>query len=136
MTESIEPVERRRRQRFLARRRGEHCFWAQIEGARVALLDLSLEGFAMPAEASPASGTAFAFVLERAGVPDQIRGRAHVVNRVGGAEGGQAGCLFDALDDDGRTRLEEWLTAHVLGNASVPITEKDAAAIVTGPSLI
>jgi hypothetical protein len=135
MTESNESTERRARQRFLAKRRGEHCFWAVIGGVRVALLDLSLEGFAMPAEVSPAGGS-FEFVLQRAGVPDEIRGRAQVVNRVGGPEGGQAGCLFDAIEGDGRERLAEWLTAHVLVNASVPITEKDAVAIVSGPSLI
>ncbi len=129
-------TERRRRQRFLALRRGETCFWAQIDGRRTPLLDLSLEGFGIPDDAVLPADGGFEVVLHRAGVPDEIRARAHVVNRVAHPSGGQVGCLFDTLEGDGRERLEEWLTVHVLANASVPITEKDAVAIVSGPSLV
>lgn len=136
MTESAESSERRRRQRFIARRRGAVCFWVLVAGERHALHDLSLEGFAMPAAAVSGLAQPFAFVLQRDGVPDEIRGQARVVNVVRADSGEQAGCLFELLERDGPARLEDWLTAHVLANASVPITERDAVAIVSGPSLI
>ncbi len=132
----LETTERRKRQRFIAKRRGEYCFWALIDGERLPLLDLSLEGFGIPASSPPSSDRSFHFVLQRANVPDEISGRARVVNYLSSAEGGQAGCLFDSLDGEGASRLEDWLTAHVLASASVPITEKDASRIVSGPSLI
>ena len=37
---------------------------------------------------------------------------------------------------DGAERLRDWLIALVIMTASVRISEKDAAAIVAGPSLI
>jgi len=40
------------------------------------------------------------------------------------------------LQGDGVERLRDWLIAHVIMSATVRITEKDAAAIVNGPSLI
>ncbi|NMG04246.1 PilZ domain-containing protein, partial [Azoarcus taiwanensis] len=43
---------------------------------------------------------------------------------------------FEPLEPAAIERLEDWLAAHVLMNASVPINERDAARIVTGPSLI
>jgi len=52
------------------------------------------------------------------------------------AASGQAGCRFRALEGDGAERLRDWLIALVIMNASVRISEKDAAAIVEGPSLI
>jgi hypothetical protein len=134
--EMVETAERRKCQRFVAKRRGEYCFFGVIDGQRLPLVDLSLDGFAIPAASPPPSDRSFEFVLQRTDVPDEISGRARVVNYLSSADGGQAGCLFDALDGDGRSRLEDWLTAHVLANASVPISEKDAARIVSGPSLV
>jgi len=136
MTDEIDTVERRRRQRFLATRHGERCFWAMIDGRRVPLCDLSVEGFAMPSDSPPPADRSFEFVLVREGVPDEIRGRARVVNYLHGVSGGQAGCLFEQIEGDGRSRLVEWLTTHVLMSACVPISEQDADAIVSGPSLI
>lgn len=127
-------AERRRIQRFLALRRGEPWFWVVIDGERIPLRDISVDGFAITAEAPLASGEAFDFVLHREGVPDQIRGRAKLVNFVGSVA--QAGCRFVALEDGGAERLRDWLIALVIMNASVRISEKDAAAIVAGPSLI
>ena len=86
------------------------------------------------AEAPPAAGEAFDFELHREGVPDRIRGRAQSVNFI--AAVAQAGCRFLVLEDDGADRLRDWLVALVIMNASVRISEKDAAAIVAGPSLI
>ena len=39
--------ERRSKQRFVARRRGEPCFWLVLDGQRIALNDLSAEGFSL-----------------------------------------------------------------------------------------
>ncbi len=132
----IETAERRSRQRFVAKWRGDYCFWALIDGERKPLVDLSLEGFAVPAGSPPRSDECIAFVLQRANVPDEIRGQARVVNYLSAPDGGQVGCVFEHLDGDGQARLEDWLTAHVLMNATVPISEKEAALIVSGPSLI
>ena len=128
------PAERRGCQRFVARRRGEPCFWVVMDGVRIPLNDLSADGFSYPSATPPASGEVFDFVLQREGVPDEIRGRAVVVNFL--AASAQAGCAFASLDGDGAERLRDWLIAHVLMTATVRITEKDAAAIVSGPSLI
>lgn len=40
--------ERRKRQRFVARRWGSVCFWVVIDGERLPVNDLSLEGFSVP----------------------------------------------------------------------------------------
>jgi len=127
-------AERRRIQRFLALRRGEPWFWVVIDGERIPLRDISVDGFAITAEGPPAAGEAFEFELHREGVPDRIRGRAQSVNFI--ASVSQAGCRFLTLQDDGADRLRDWLVALVIMNASVRISEKDAAAIVAGPSLI
>lgn len=132
----MDGIERRSRQRFVARWRGEYCFWALMDGERRPLVDLSLEGFAVPAARPAGTGEVFDFVLQRANVPDEIRGRARVVNHIDMPSGAQTGCLFVDLDGDGRDRLQDWLTAHVLANATVPISERDAASIVSGRSLI
>ena len=73
-------------------------------------------------------------MLQREGVPDEIRGRAETVNYL--ADAAQMGCRFLSIEGDGAQRLHDWLIAHVIVSASVRITEKDAAAIVAGPSLI
>ena len=127
-------AERRRIQRFLGQRRGQPYLWVTIGSERVALRDISVDGFAIAAAAPPAGGKPFDFVLQREGVPDQIRGRAQAVNFI--AATGQAGCRFLVLEGDGAERLRDWLIALVIMNASVRISEKDAAAIVAGPSLI
>lgn len=129
-------VERRRRQRFVAKRRGEFCFWALIEGERFPLQDLSIEGFGVQVFPGFELDKVFPFVLRRAGVPDEVRGLARAVNKVDAGVGALGGFLFESFEVDGRARLEEWLTAHVLASATVPISEKDATAIVSGRSLI
>ena len=127
-------AERRRNQRFVARRRGEPCFWVVMAEQRVALNDLSAEGFSYPSSRPREIGEAFDFVLQREGVPDEIRGRAETVNHL--ANAAQTGCHFVRMEDGGAERLRDWLIAHVIMTASVRITEKDAAAIVAGPSLV
>ena len=129
-------AERRARQRFVATRRGDICFWALVNGVRRPLNDLSLEGFSLPASADLETGHCFSFVLQREGVPDRIDGQARVVNQVGTGQERKAGCRFAEVDEEGVLRLKDWLVAHVLANATVRISERDAANIVSGPSLI
>ena len=71
-----EVVERRKRQRFLVQRGGASCFRVSISGERLAVLDLSLEGFAMSAHTPPEANREFAFVLHCEGTKEI--GRAHV----------------------------------------------------------
>ena len=73
-------------------------------------------------------------MLQREGLPDEIRGRAETVSYL--ADAAQTGCHFLGIEGDGAQRLRDWLIAHVIVSASVRITEKDAAAIVAGPSLV
>lgn len=138
MNEAVkdDTAERRSRQRFVASRRGDTCFWALVNGVRRPLNDLSLEGFSLPASADLETGLGFSFVLQREGVPDRIEGHARVVNQVGLGQERKAGCRFTEVDEDGVARLKDWLVAHVLASATVRISERDAAAIVSGPSLI
>ncbi|MDR0702246.1 MAG: PilZ domain-containing protein [Azoarcus sp.] len=126
--------ERRINQRFVARLRGEPCFWALVAGERIALNDISLKGFALPATPAFALGTQFDFTLLREGVPDEIRGRAEITGLFD--EGSVAGCRIIRFEGDGPERLQDWLVAHVIRSATVRITEKDAAAIVAGHSLV
>ncbi|MDD3674049.1 MAG: PilZ domain-containing protein [Thauera propionica] len=126
--------DRRGSQRFVARRRGEPCFWVVIGGERIALNDISPEGFSFQADDPQAFCEELDFVLLRDSVPDEIRGRARRVNYLAGSA--QLGCRFVTLQGDGVERLRDWLIAHVIMSATVRITEKDAAAIVNGPSLI
>lgn len=131
-----EAGERRGRQRFIAQRRGSECFWAMVDGQpRLPLADLSLEGFGL--SGSYDIGRRMQVVLQRSAVPDEIRATVRVANCFAvGAGGLQAGCMFESFEGDGRERLRDWLVAHVIANATIPITEKDAERIVMGPSLI
>jgi hypothetical protein len=132
-----EASERRINQRFVARLHGEPCFWALVEGERVALDDLSLKGFALPLKPVLACGEQFDFALQRMGVPDAISGRAEVVGLFNeGDETVAAGCRIVRFDGDGQERLQDWLVTHVIRSATVRITEEDAAAIVAGHSLV
>ncbi|MDR2260185.1 MAG: PilZ domain-containing protein [Azoarcus sp.] len=128
--------ERRIHQRFIARLRGAPCFWALVEGQRLALSDLSLRGFALPPPGNCARGAQFDFVLQREGVPDEIRGRAEIANLFGKDEAATAGCRLVKVEGDGLARLHDWLVTHVIRSATVRITEKDADTIVSGHSLI
>ena len=132
----VDHKERRRRQRFVAKRWGSVCFWIVINGQRLPLNDLSLEGFSLPAGVPPLGSGAFPFVLQIDGVPDEVRGMAEGMNFVLGAEGGLFGCRFLSFEGEGAARLHDWLTVHVIATATIRISEKEAAAIVTGPSLI
>lgn len=135
-TAQDDTAERRARQRFAATRRGDVCFWARVNGEQRPLYDLSLEGFSLPVAEDLAIGGEFAFVLQREGVPDRIDGHARVVNQISEGETRKSGCLFVGIDDESGARLKDWLIAHVLANATVRINERDATAIVSGPSLV
>ncbi|KAB2964492.1 PilZ domain-containing protein [Zoogloea sp.] len=141
MADDLTPVdaehsERRRRQRFVARRWGSVCFWVVIDGQRLPLNDLSLEGFSLSMGVPPLGSREFPFALQLEGIPDEIRGVARNMNFVVGEEGGQLGCSFVSFEGDGAARLHDWLTVHVISTATIRISEKEAAAIVSGPSLI
>ncbi len=128
--------ERRKRQRFLARRDGTTCFWIVMDGTRHPLIDLSLEGFGFPGEAHDSVQRDFDFELQLEGIPDKIRGIARVMNHVPGEHGGQIGCCFVSFSGEGREDLLTWLTTHVIWSSSVRLSEKEAVAIVSGPSLV
>ena len=127
--------ERRIHQRFVARLHGEPCFWALIGEERLALNDLSLMGFSLPASPALLPGAQFDFILQREGVPDTIQGCA-VVTGVFGKESPSAGCRIIRFEGDSEERLQDWLVIHVILSATVRISEKDAAAIVSGRSLV
>ncbi len=131
-----EALERRQCQRFIALRWGQPCFWVIYGPQRYGLNDLSLNGFSIPVAGSPGIGENFAFTLVRDGVPDEIRGKATVVNNIPTPNGALAGCEFTSLEADERARLQEWLVTHVIVNATVRITERDALQIVLGRSLV
>lgn len=137
-TSVIENSDRRQNQRFVARRAGTPCFWISFNDTeRPPLDDLSLEGFSMLTQSTQLSiGDVFNFVLYREGVPDEIRGEARAVNHFSTTNGNVIGCRFISLQGDGAERLQEWLVAHVIVNATIRITEKEALAIVQGRSLI
>lgn len=136
MSDTSASNERRTRQRFAAQRDGKTIFWVELDGHRLPLNDLSLEGFSYASEISPELGLEFPFALRLEGIPDRVRGRARIVNYVNGAAGGQVGCRFLSFDGDGAFDLHDWLTVHVITSASVRISEQEAKAIVAGPSLI
>ena len=137
MTMADAPVgERRKRQRFVAKRWGSVCFWAKIDGERLPVNDLSLEGFSVPCGAPLVEARTFPFVLQLDGIPDEVRGEAVTMNFVLGADGGVLGCRFVSFEGEGEARLHDWLTIHVIATATVRISKCEAAAIVSGPSLV
>ena len=136
MSQESDYTERRQRQRFVARRWGDVCFWVVIDGERQGLNDLSLEGFSIPAGAPLLEQRKFPFALQLDGIPEEIRGEAETVNFVFSGSSGQLGCRFLRFEGDGEARLHDWLTVHVIATATVRISEQEASAIVTGPSLI
>ena len=133
---SVEAGERRKRQRFVARRWGSVCFWVVIDGERLPVNDLSLEGFSVPYGAPLIGPRQLAFELSLDGIPERIFGVAETMNFVLAEGGGQLGCRFLSFEGDGAIRLHDWLTVHVIATATVRISEKEAAEIVSGPSLI
>lgn len=135
MDESVEQFERRKFQRFMATRRGDTCFWVVVDGERYPLIDLSLEGFCMPTAKNKGIGDVFDFEL-RLDFGDRIGGKAIVANIVAGNRGEQLGCRFQNLGNERVTQLREWLTSHVIAQASVRISVAEAEKIVTGPSLV
>lgn len=129
-----EGADRRLVQRFFALNRGRTSFWLHSAGLKIPLHDLSCQGFSLFTPLPPEIGASFSFSLRRESVPDKISGRARVMNYI--ADKQQAGCCILEFDDDGEQRLRDWLVAHVLVNASVPISEKEAEQIVSGRSMI
>lgn len=128
--------EKRTRQRFLAKRGDSPFFWLVLDGERIPLEDLSLEGFSIPTSSLLRNGDPFPLELRIADIPDKLRGEAQAVNFIPGEPLGLSGCRFTRLDPPGIDRLMEWLTVHVIASATVRISAKDAEKIVGGPSLI
>ncbi len=128
--------ERRRRQRCVARRWGNGCCWVVIDGVRLPVNDLSLEGFSVPFGAPLIEPRQLCFELSLDGIPERIFGVADTMNFSVGTDGGLLGCRFVSFEGDGAIRLHDWLTVHVIATATVRISEREAAEIVSGPSLI
>lgn len=137
MTQSNDYAERRQRQRFMVRASdGSAPFWVALEGQRLPLNDLSLEGFSITSATPASSAAPFPFELRLEGIPDKVRGVAEAVNFIPGEPMGLIGCRFVSVEGEGTERLHEWLTVHVIRSASVRISAKEAEAIVSGPCLI
>jgi len=120
----------------VARRWGNVCFWVVIDGVRLPVNDLSLEGFSVPFGAPLIEPRQLCFELSLDGIPERIFGVAETMNFVVGESGGQLGCRFLSFEGEGAIRLHDWLTVHVIATATVRISEREAAEIVSGPSLI
>lgn len=136
MPDKHPPPERRQRQRFAALRDGRPCIEITVDEARTPLIDLSLDGFGLPA-GFPLPAGPFDFVLRLIdGFGDKVRGRAELVNLSGDGASRQQGCRFIEIQGDGEQTLKEWLVVIVICSASVRLSSREAEAIVQGPSLI
>ena len=136
MNSHHEYAERRQRQRFAAKRDGKPCINILINGLRLPLIDLSIDGFSVPAGNGLALGK-FDFEMRLIdGFGDKVQGHAEAVNQIGDSATGQIGCHFLELSEQASKTLQEWLTVIVICGASVRLTPDDAEAIVKGPSLI
>lgn len=129
-------LERRSNQRVFAAQQGHPRFWISYEGLRLPVIDLSLRGFSFHISCPPRGDEIFEFTLIWEGAPGEITGRAQIVNYLGSAAGGQAGCRLERISDTDRQRLTEWLIRHVQNTSAVNITEKEVLDIVSGPSFI
>lgn len=129
-------TERRGSQRIVTATGGQPRFWLSWQAGRVALGDLSVDGFAMAVSTPPASDRPFEFRLEREGQADSVDGLAQVVNFVASVGGGLAGCRFVGLAEDARRRIAGWLADHVVQVASIPLASEEAERIVLGPSIV
>lgn len=128
----MESHERRQRQRFAAVRDGKPCIELLVDGRSLPLVDLSLDGFGVPAKAACPEGE-FDFTLRLIdGFGDKVKGRAVAVNKTTA----QVGYRVLALEAGCDKVLQEWLTVIVICGASVRLSPADAEAIVKGPSLI
>lgn len=133
---NTEAVERRGNQRILTNVAGRPRFWLAWYGGRMALADLSVEGFAMSVSTPPSSDRPFEFLLEREGSAGGASGLAQVVNFVSTVEGGQAGCRFVEIGEDTRARIAEWLADYVRRNSAIALSVDEATSIVLGPSIV
>ena len=127
--------EHRVHQSFVAKLHGEPCFWALIGEEHLALNNLSLTGFALPAPPMFIPGEQFYFVLQRDGIPDTVRGRAEVTD-VSNDDNPSAGCRILQFEDGSEKLLHDWLVMHVIRCSTARISEKDATVIVSGRSLV
>lgn len=136
MNQAPAPAERRQRQRFAALRDGRPCIEISVAGERCTLIDLSLDGFSLPASFKLPAGE-FDFVMRLIdGFGDKVSGRACLMNQTGDAARGQSGCRISSLAPGGDKTLHEWLVVIVICSASVRLSSREAEAIVQGPSLI
>ena len=127
--------EHRVHQSFVAKLHGEPCFWALIGEEHLALNNLSLTGFALPAPPMFIPGEQFYFILQREGMSDTVRGRA-VVNDISDDDNPSAGCRIIQFEDSSEKLLHDWLVMHVIRCSAVRISEKNANDIVSGRSLV
>lgn len=131
-----ERVERRGSQRIVTNLVGKPRFFLSWYGGRIALEDLSIEGFSMAMSTPPASERPFEFLIEREATQGGVSGQAQIVNFSCDFKGGLVGCKFVDLSEDGHLRIADWLADHVLDVAAVRVTADDAEDIVLGPSIV
>lgn len=129
-------IERRKHQRFVARRWGEICFWMKLSGLRLPVHNLSLEGFSVPLAQPLPEGQRFEFHLEMVGESGEVVGEACPRNFFSTPDGCEQGCRIEALSDADRALLRTWLIRHVMATTTLPLSEEEAEQIVSGPSII
>jgi hypothetical protein len=129
-------MERRKRQRFVARRWGDICFWIHVGAMRLPVHNLSLEGFSVPLAQALPMGQHFAFRLEMVGEEGEVSGMASPRNFFMTPEGSEQGCRMESLSGEARALLHAWLIRHVMATTTLPLSEEEAAQIVSGPSII
>ena len=123
--------ERRKRQRFVARRWGSVCFWVVIDGERLPVNDLSLEGFSVPYGAPLIEPRQLGFELSLDGIPERIFGVAEFFQGQGQEEGGalehlaaDADAAVHHLDDVLGDGEPEPGAAVLSRRAAVPLLER------------
>lgn len=131
----IELIERRRRRRFSAGEEGVERFRLLVDGEPVPVLDLSADGFSMPAATPPMAHRGFHFILQCDGRAGEVCGTARIINYQSAPAGGQAGCVFEAIDADGLVVLEHWLAVAAPADAAPPPGVRKAGGAAYAPAL-
>jgi hypothetical protein len=130
----IELIERRRRRRFCAAEDGVERFRLLVDGEPLPVLDLSADGFSMPAATPPMAHRAFHFILQCDGRAGEVCGTARIINYQSAPAGGKAGCVFEAVDGDGLAVLGHWLAMAVPAEPAPPPGGRNAGAPSPAPA--
>jgi hypothetical protein len=131
----IELIERRRRRRFCAAAAGVERFRLLVDGEPLPVLDLSADGFSMPAATPPTAHRGFHFILQCDGRAGEVCGTARIINYQSAPAGGQAGCVFEAVDGDGLAVLGHWLAVAAPAEPAPPPGVAKAGGTAPAPAL-